>query len=84
MEGDARSHAGAAVGDELAVGQIWQWLVPGGVGRAGDPPRRIVDLVRLAAPTVRGAGVDERERRIGEAARDLVSRDGVAAPLVQG
>ena len=83
MEGDAGCDAGAAVGDELPVRQLGQRLVPGRVRGAGDPAGRVVDLVRLPAPPVRRAGVDERERRIGQAAGDLPRRDRVAAPLAR-
>ena len=41
----------------------------------------MVDLVRLAPPSVGRAGVDERERRVGQAEDDLLRRDRVAAPL---
>src|SRR5207248_1009901 len=65
VERDAGRDARAAVGDELAVPQRRQRLVPGSVGRARNPARWVVDLVRLAAPAVRETRVDERERRVG-------------------
>src|SRR5262249_38318769 len=83
VEDDARRHARAAVGDELAVGKLGQRLGPRGVGRAEDPPGRVVDLVRLATPAIRNSRVDERERRIGEAARDLLRGDRVAVPFAR-
>ena len=81
MERDAGCDARAAVGDERAVRQLRKRLVPGRSRGARDPAGWVVDLVRLAAPAVRGAGVDERQRGVGEAARELLRRDGVAAPL---
>src|SRR5215472_13740863 len=83
MEGDAGRDTRAAVGDELAVRQLGQRLAPRSVRSARNPPRRVVDLVRLAAPAVRGARIDERERRIGEAPGDLLRLDRVAAPLAR-
>ena len=83
MEGDAGRDTRTAVRDELTVGELRQRLVPGCVRSAGDPPRRVVDLVRLAAPAVCGAGVDEREGRVGEPARDFLRGDRVAAPLAR-
>ena len=83
MEDDARSDAGAAVGDELTVGQLRQRLGPRRVQRAGDPARRIVDRVRLAAPAVRRPRVDERRDGSAEPAGDLVCRDRVAGALAR-
>ena len=54
MERDAGRDTRTAVGDELSVGERRQRLVPRRVRSARDPARRIVDLVRLAAPAVRG------------------------------
>src|SRR5690349_7151648 len=66
VQGDAGGDARAAVGGELADRELRQRLVPGSAHGAGDPAGRVVDLVRLTSPAVRGASVDERERPIGE------------------
>src|SRR5205823_5370921 len=83
VEGDAGRHARAAVGDELAGRQLRERLVPRSIGRARDPAGRIVDFVRLAAPAVRRARVEEQERPVGEPARDLLRRDRVALALAR-
>src|SRR5207244_578533 len=83
VERHARGHARAAVGDELAFGQLRERLVPGSVRGAGDPARRIVDLVRLAAPTAPDAGVDKGQRRVCETPCDLPRVDRVATPLLR-
>src|SRR5579884_1346831 len=83
VERDAGRHPRAAVGDELARGQLGKRLVPRPVQGAGDPAGGVVDLVRLAAPAARGARVHEEERRVGEAPHDLLRRDRVAAPLTR-
>ena len=63
MERDAGRDTRTAVGDQLAVGERRQRLVPRRVRSARDPARRIVDLVRLAAPAVRGSRVHQGQRR---------------------
>ena len=50
VERDARRHARAAVGDELAGRQLRHRLVPRRVQRARDAAGNAVDRVRLAAP----------------------------------
>jgi len=83
MERDARGDTRAAVGDELAIRKVGQRLVPRRVRGARNPARRVVDLVRLAAPAVRSTRVDEREGRISEATGDLLGVDRVATPLAR-
>src|SRR5262249_27565414 len=83
VKGHAGRDARAAVGDELAGRQPGQRLVPGSVGCAGDPAGWIVDLVRLAAPAIRRACIDEEQRRVGEAAGDLLRLDRVVTPQVR-
>src|SRR5437763_8091492 len=83
MEHDAGGDTGAAVGDELAVGKIRQRLGPRRAERAGDPTRRIVDRIRLAAPTVGGPRVDQHEPGIGEPPRERIRADRVVCPFTR-
>ena len=55
----------------------------GAFSAPGMRPGRVVDRVRLAAPAVRRARVDEHERRIGEPPRDLLGVDRVAVALAR-
>ena len=80
MEDDARGYARAAVGDEVALRQLRQRLRPRGVAGTGDPARRRVDEVRLPAPAVRRARVDEHELGVGEPAREILGDNGVLDP----
>ena len=79
MEDDRGRHAGAAVGDELAVRQLRQRLVPRRVERAGNPARNLVDRVRLAAPPRREPRVDDDE--LIQPCGNLLSRNRVVPPL---
>src|SRR5437016_837974 len=81
--GDGGGDARAAVRHGLAEGKLRERLGPRRVRRTGDAARRVVDLVRLAAPAARRPSVDEREGRVGEAAGDLGGFDRVAAPLAR-
>ncbi len=83
MQREAGGDPGAAVGDELPRRQRLERLRPRGAERPRDPSRRVVDLVRLAAPAVRGARVDEDERAVAEPPCDLVGPDRVALALAR-
>ena len=61
MQDDGRSHAGAAVRDELTGREVGDRLVPGCVERARNPTGFLVDRVRLAAPTRRQACIHDDE-----------------------
>src|SRR5205823_13589634 len=71
----ARGHAGAAVGDEIAFGEVRERRVPWRVERAGNPARHLVDWIRLAAPPFGHAGIDDDQ--LAETCRQLVDADDV-------
>ncbi len=78
MEHDARGDAGAAVGDDLAVRQLAERLVPRRIQRTGDAPGDTVDRVRLAAPARRDCARRRRpgpSRAAASSARSIVSPD---------
>ena len=83
MKDDARADAGAAVRDELALRELRLRLRPRRIQRPGNAARRVVDRVRLAAPTERRARIHDDERRIGQPPRELLRRDRVARPLAR-
>ena len=79
VERDAGAHARAAVRHELPGRKVGELARPRHVDGAGDPARRVVDVVRLAPPARLRARVDERQPRVGETARYLLRVDRVAA-----
>ncbi len=81
VEDDAGRDARAAVGDELAVRELRQRLVPRRVQRAGDVAADRVERVRLAAPAARRARIDDDQ--LAEAALELVGADRVALALAR-
>src|SRR5690348_2181603 len=75
MQDDAGGDAGAAVRDDVAVGNVRQWLVPRRVARPWDTAGAAIDGVLLAAPPRGHAGVDDDE--LLAAPRELVRVDRV-------
>src|SRR5207247_9517819 len=77
VQRDARRDAGPAVGDDFALRELGEWLVPRCVRRARDPTRDPVDRIRLTAIAGGNACVDHDEIRIAEPRRELFGRDRV-------
>src|SRR4051812_37416470 len=75
MQHDARADPGAAVRDDLAVGELRQGLVPRSVPRTRDATGDAVDRVGLAAPAGWDARVDDHQV---VARSDLLRGDRVA------
>ena len=81
MQQHRRRHTRAAIGDELPLRQLGQWLVPRSVQRTGNAARVPVDRIRLTTPTLREPCVDDNE--LLATSRELVGLDDVVVALAQ-